>query len=97
MSKFSKKKIKILIIIFAIIALITTSVFIILKKSNQTQLSSYDNELLRTMSYEQFVDGDEAVDNTDNVKFSSFFLLNFDIFIPLTQNLFLHIKYIHNI
>ena len=78
MSNVSKKKLRLFIILFAIIALITTAVFIILKKSNQTQLSSYDNELLRTMSYEQFVDGDEAVDNTDNVKFSSFFLRDLD-------------------
>ena len=78
MSRIGKNGVKILIIMFAIIALITTAVFIILKKSNQTQLSSYDNELLRTMSYEQFVDGDEAVDNTDNVKFSSFFLRDLD-------------------
>ena len=78
MSNISKKKLRLFIILFAIIALITTAVFIILKKNNQTQLSNYDNELLRTMSYEQFVDGDEAVDNTDNVKFSSFFLRDLD-------------------
>ena len=78
MSNISKKKLRLFIILFAIIALITTAVFIILKKNNQTQLSNYDNELLRTMSYEQFVDGDEAIDNTDNVKFSSFFLRDLD-------------------
>ena len=78
MSKFSQKRIKILIILFAIIALITTAVFIILKKNNQTHLSSYDNELLRTMSYDQFVDGDENIEATDNVKFSSFFLRDLD-------------------
>ena len=78
MSKFSKKKIKILIILFTIIALITTIVFVVLKKNTKTHLSSYDNELLRTMAYEQFVDGDENIDATDNVKFSSFFLRDLD-------------------
>ena len=82
MSKFSKNKIKILIVLFAIIALITTIVFVILKKNTKTHLSSYDNELQRTMSYDQFVDGDENIDATDNVKFSSFFLLIFDIISP---------------
>ena len=78
MSKFSKNKIKILIVLFAIIALITTIVFVVLKKNTKTHLASYDNELQRTMSYEQFVDGDENIDATDNVKFSSFFLRDLD-------------------
>ena len=82
MSKFSKNKIKILIVLFAIIALITTIVFVVLKKNTKTHLVSYDNELQRTMSYDQFVDGDENIDATDNVKFSSFFLLIFDIISP---------------
>ena len=78
MSKLSKNKIKILIVLFAIIALITTIVFVVLKKNTKTHLVSYDNELQRTMSYDQFVDGDENIDATDNVKFSSFFLRDLD-------------------
>ena len=69
-----KKRLKILSVILAIIVLITTAVFVLLKKNTKTKFVSYDNELLRTMSYDQFVDGDENVANTDNVKFSSFFL-----------------------
>ena len=78
MLKMSKSKTKLIIVLLAIITLISTIVFVVLKKETKTQLSSYDNELLRTMSYAQFVDGDENIDATDNVKFSSFFLRDID-------------------
>lgn len=78
MSRNGKNRIKLLIILFAIILLITTILFFVLKKNTKTHLSSYDNELLRTMSYDQFVDGDENIEATDNVKFSSFFLRDLD-------------------
>ena len=78
MLKMSKSKTKLIIVLLAIITLISTIVFVVLKKQTKTQSSSYDNELLRTMSYAQFVDGDENIDATDNVKFSSFFLRDID-------------------
>ena len=37
-----------------------------------------NQELLRAMTYEQFEDGDENVEGTDNVKFSAFFLRDLD-------------------
>ena len=35
-------------------------------------------ELARAMTYDQFVDGDENIEGTDNVKFSAFFLRDLD-------------------
>ena len=73
--KLSKKKI--ITIGIAIIAIITTIVAIML---NQTETQSKkkrvsaDSELARAMTYDQFADGDENVDGTNNVKFSAFFL-----------------------
>ena len=73
--KLSKKKI--ITIGIAIIAIITTIVAIML---NQTETQSKkkrisaDSELARAMTYDQFADGDENVEGTNNVKFSAFFL-----------------------
>ena len=73
--KLSKKKI--ITIGIAIIAIITTIVAIML---NQTETKTKkkkitaDSELARAMTYDQFNDGDDSIDGTNNVKFSAFFL-----------------------
>ncbi len=73
---FSKKEI-ISIAIFAV-AIIATIIAIIVNQSNEQSSRRKKivagGELARAMTYDQFVDGDEAVDGTDNVKFSAFFL-----------------------
>ena len=73
---FSKKEI-ISIAIFAV-AIIATIIAIVVNQSNEQSSRRKkviaDGELARAMTYDQFVDGDEAVDGTDNVKFSAFFL-----------------------
>ena len=73
---FSKKKI-ISIAIFAI-AVIATIIAIVVNQSNEQSSKrkkiAADSELTRAMTYDQFEDGDEAVEGTDNVKFSAFFL-----------------------
>ena len=74
----SKNKTKLFTFLAIMILLILCIVFIIIHKNNKTLLSSYDNELKRAMSYEQFTAGDESVEGTDNVKFSTFFLRDLD-------------------
>ena len=73
---FSKKEI-ISIAIFAVV-LIATIIAIIVNQTNEQSSRrkkiATDGELARAMTYDQFEDGDEAVDGTDNVKFSAFFL-----------------------
>ena len=73
---FSKKEI-ISIAIFAV-AVIATIIAIIVNHTNEQSSKRKkivaDAELARAMTYDQFEDGDEAVDGTDNVKFSAFFL-----------------------
>ena len=73
---FSKKEI-ISIAIFAV-AIIATIIAIVVNQSNEQSSRRKKivagGELARAMTYDQFVDGDEAVDGTDNVKFSAFFL-----------------------
>ena len=73
---FSKKKI-ISIAIFAV-AIITTIVAIVVNQSSEQsskrKSTVIDSELARAMTYDQFEDGDDAVEGTDNVKFSAFFL-----------------------
>ena len=78
MSKLNRKNLKSFFIILSIVVMITAVVLVIFKKNVNTKLTNYDNELLRTMSYAQFLDGDENVENTDNVKFSTFFLRDLD-------------------
>ena len=58
--------------ILAIIILIIVICVNIRKSRNRFSIST--PELARTLNYEQFEEGDEAIDNTDNVKFSAFFL-----------------------
>ena len=74
----SKSKTKLFTFLAIIVVLVSAIVFIIVQKNTKTLLSSYDNELKRAMSYEQFTAGDESVEGTDNVKFSTFFLRDLD-------------------
>ena len=74
----SKGKMKRLLIVLMMILLIGTCI-LAMKQPIKKDLSINSNsELLRSMSYEQFVDGDENVEGTDNVKFSAFFLRDID-------------------
>ena len=71
-----KKKILIGAVI-AIIAVIVAVIAIMManKEEKTKKLKRVsDPELARAMTYDQFVDGDENVEGTDNVKFSAFFL-----------------------
>ena len=57
----------------AIIASVIGVFFLSKVKINNSKLNlSPENQ--RAMTYEQYQDGDEAVDGTDNVKFNAFFL-----------------------
>ena len=74
--EFSKKEIiSIAIFVVVVIAII---IAIVVNQSNEQSSRRKKiiagGELARAMTYDQFVDGDEAVDGTDNVKFSAFFL-----------------------
>ena len=75
--KTTKKTKIILGAAIAIIAIITAIVAILMannqEKTRKTRKVS-DPELARAMTYDQFEDGDENIDGTDNVKFSAFFL-----------------------
>ena len=71
--KLSKKKI--ITIGIALIAIITTLVAILLNQPEtrtKKKRISADSELARAMTYDQFADGDENVEGTNNVKFSAF-------------------------
>ena len=63
----------ILVAIFAI-----TSYLVLRKADTEVQVFSQDSELLRAITYEQFLNGDENIEGTDNVKFSAFFLRDLD-------------------
>ena len=73
--KLSKKK-----ILTGVIVLITIATVFILsginQEENKKKIKSIiaDPELARAMTYEQFNDGDENIEGTNNVKFSAFFL-----------------------
>ena len=73
---FSKKRV-IGVVIF-VVAVISAIIAIVMNQLNERGLKERkvlgSGELARAMSYDQFVDGDDAVDGTDNVKFSAFFL-----------------------
>ena len=72
----SKKKI-ISIAIFTIVVIATIIAIVVNQTNEQSSKRKKiiaDGELARAMTYDQFEDGDEAVDGTDNVKFSAFFL-----------------------
>ena len=72
----TKKKIA-TITIFAV-AVIIAIIAIVVNQSNEQSSKRKkiiaDGELARAMTYDQFADGDDAIEGTDNVKFSAFFL-----------------------
>ena len=76
--KNSVKSNKKLFAMCAILFLIILSLigFISFKKSNV--IKEFNPELVRAMNYEKFLDGDDSVDGTDNIKFSAFFLRDLD-------------------
>ena len=62
--------------IFCVISIIL-GILVLLTRTgvvNKTKDIITDPELARAMTYEQFEDGDDNVEGTDNVKFSAFFL-----------------------
>ena len=74
----SKGKVKRILIALLVILLIVSSIITIKQSIDKEVITNPNSELLRSMSYEQFVDGDENVEGTDNVKFSAFFLRDLD-------------------
>lgn len=73
----NKYKILSVITIIGIVA-ISLSIFSKLTNSKNIQTESINPELERAKNYAQFEEGDDAVDGTDNVKFSAFFLRDLD-------------------
>ena len=75
MKKYEKKEIRInlwAIVLFLMVS-IMGMIFLTQSRINKSSLNlSPENQ--RAMTYEQYKDGDEAVDGTDNVKFNAFFL-----------------------
>ena len=72
--KSNKKLFAMCVILFLII--LSLIGFISFKKSNV--IKEFNPELVRAMNYEKFLDGDDSVDGTDNIKFSAFFLRDLD-------------------
>ncbi len=74
--EITKKKIA-TIAIFAV-AVIATIIAIVVNQTNEQSSKRKkiiaDGELACAMTYDQFADGDDAIEGTDNVKFSAFFL-----------------------
>ena len=74
--EITKKKIT-TIAIFAV-AVIIAIIAIVVNQSNEQSSKRKkiiaDGELARAMTYDQFAEGDDAIEGTDNVKFSAFFL-----------------------
>ena len=63
--------------LFMVIVVATIIAIVVNQLNKQSSISRkvvIDSELARAMTYDQFADGDEEVDGTDNVKFSAFFL-----------------------
>ena len=59
-----------LIMVLAIMLVLIFMAISISFKFNKTEITA---DLLRARSYDEFEEGDEDVENTDNVKFSAFF------------------------
>ena len=72
--KMKKKFITGGIALFAILILVLAIVLNQPKTKSKNKKFIGDPELARAMTYDQFVDGDENISGTDNVKFSAFFL-----------------------
>ena len=64
-----------------LIAFVLTLIFFVRKNNSKSLIKEntyIDPELARAMTYEQFQDGDDVIEGTDNVKFSAFFLRDLD-------------------
>ena len=78
--KFVKSKLEKAVIIgipfYVVILIVLTALFLLSRdeiKNNKKRLK-LDSELARAMTYDQFEEGDDDIEGTDNVKFSAFFL-----------------------
>ena len=72
----TKKRLAVATIILMLIAIIGATILTYKKSSNSP--IAVDSELLRARTYEQFEEGNENIEGTDNVKFSAFFLRDLD-------------------
>ena len=72
----SKKKLIISLICLVILAVIVVN-YLMQEKTTLSGMT-ITQELMRALQYEQFEEGDEEVEATDNVKFSAFFLRDLD-------------------
>ena len=73
----TKKRLAAVTVILMIIALF--GITMLTHKESSKMISQYvDPELLRARTYEQFEEGSENIEGTDNVKFSAFFLRDLD-------------------
>ena len=79
-TKLPKKKflIGLAALVVALVAIIVAVLMAGGKEKVRKDSKVLDPELARAMTYDQFEDGDENVDGTDNVKFSAFFLRDVD-------------------
>ena len=74
--EITKKKIA-TIAIFAVAVIIAIIAIVVNQTNEQSSKRKRiiaDGELARAMTYDQFAEGDDAIEGTDNVKFSAFFL-----------------------
>ena len=78
-SKFAKAVI-IGILLYVVILIVLAVLFLLPRREikNSTRNLNLDPELARAMTYDQFEDGDENIEGTDNVKFSAFYLRDLD-------------------
>ena len=65
---------------YVVILIALTALFLLSRREikNSTRNLNLDPELARAMTYDQFEDGDENIEGTDNVKFSAFYLRDLD-------------------
>ena len=75
MKKYEKKEIRINLWVIILFLMVSIMGIIYLAQSRINKLSlNLSPENQRAMTYEQYKEGDEAVDGTNNVKFNAFFL-----------------------
>ena len=78
METIKRTKIAKRILISIMTLILIVSCILAMKQIKDGNSISANQELLRAMTYEQFEDGDEKVEGTDNVEFSAFFLRDID-------------------
>ena len=78
METIKRTKIAKRILISMMTLILIVSCILAMKQIKDGNSISANQELLRAMTYEQFEDGDEKVEGTDNVEFSAFFLRDVD-------------------